>query len=118
LSKGQNPRILFGSAISHLLRHLTLRLIRRIIDLRLKTLQQPLKKSICIRPFILQLMRMGNMPSQICEHNPPRKRILPGPTPDTYMLPLLRNPYPKHLKGSFISLRSRRNTQNLLNTHG
>ena len=100
-----------------LLRNLTLRLIRRIINLRLKPLQQPLQKRICIDAFLLQLMRMRNMPGQISQHNPPRKWILPRPAADAHMLPLLRNPNPKYLERRLISLSRWRNTQNLLDTH-
>jgi hypothetical protein len=100
-----------------LLCNLTLRLIRRILNLRLKPLQQPFQKRPRLNRFILQLMRMRHMPGQISQHDPPRKRILPRPAPNAHMLPLLRNPDPQNLKRSLIPLRSRWNTQNLLDTH-
>jgi hypothetical protein len=102
---------------SQLLRNFPFGLIRRIINLRLKSLQQPLQKRRVIQTLILQLMSMRNMPSQIRQHNPPGKRILPRPAPYAYVLPLLRNPNAHHFKRSFIPLRNRRNTQTLLCTH-
>ena len=90
-----------------LLCNLTLRLIRRILNLRLKPLQQPFAETPPYSTgFILQLMRMRNMPGQIRQHDPPRKRILPRPAPNAHMLPLLRNPDTQHLKRSPIPLRT------------
>ena len=108
--KGFQPR-------TQLLRNFPLRLIRRIINLRLKPLQQPLQKRRLIQTLTLQFMRMRYMPSQISQDNPPRKRILPSPAPNAHMLPLLRNPNTQHLKRGLIPLRNRRNTQTLLCTH-
>ena len=91
------------------MRNFALRLIRRIIDLCLKTFQKPLQKRIRIRAFVLQLMGMRDMPRQIGQHNPPSERILPGAATNADVLPLFGDPHPHHLKGRFIALRYRRN---------
>ncbi len=100
-----------------LLRDFALGFIRRIVDLGLEAFEQSLQKGVRIGPFILQFVGMRNMPRQVGQHDPPRKRILPGPAANADMLPLLGNPDPKNLEGGLIALRCRRNTQNFFSTH-
>ena len=81
-----------------LLCNFALGFIRRIIDLRLKALKQTLQESIRIAAFVLQLMSMRDMPSQIREDDTPGEGVLPGAAADTDVLPLFRDPDPKNLK--------------------
>jgi hypothetical protein len=92
-----------------LLCNFALGFVRRIIDLRLKALKQTLQESIHIAAFVLQLMSMGDMPSQVGKHNAPCEGVLPRAAADTDVLPLFRDPDPKNLKRRPVALCDRRN---------